>query len=96
MNAQPEIPDITVEESDWACSYLTLSRASLYHPTWITQHPASGMRPRSLAGRVPVDDDNRASFQLDVTHILMHKEGEAYKNRHKARTENLAAHRLEW
>jgi 5,5'-dehydrodivanillate O-demethylase oxygenase subunit len=38
---------------------------------------------------VPVDDNNHASFQLDVTHILEGAEGEAYKNRHKARTGKL-------
>jgi 5,5'-dehydrodivanillate O-demethylase len=42
-----------------------------------------------LAWRVPVDDNNHASFQLDVTHILEGEEGEAYKNRHKARTGKL-------
>ena len=38
---------------------------------------------------MPIDDESHASFQLDVTHILEGKEGEAYKNRHKARTGKL-------
>jgi hypothetical protein len=42
-----------------------------------------------LAWRVPIDDNSHASFQLDVTHITEGEEGEAYKNRHKARTGKL-------
>jgi 5,5'-dehydrodivanillate O-demethylase len=42
-----------------------------------------------LAWRVPIDDQSHASFQLDVTHVLEGEEGEAYKNRHKARTGKL-------
>ena len=62
---------------------------------YITQHGLPNIlcfreRDRDhLAWRVPVDDDNHASFQLDVTHILEGEEGEAYKNRHKARTGKL-------
>ena len=36
-------------------------------------------------GACPIDDDSHRSFQLDVTHIMEGEEGEAYKNRHKAR-----------
>ncbi len=42
-----------------------------------------------MAWRVTIDDNSHASFQLDVTHILEGEEGEAYQNRHKARTGQL-------
>ena len=92
MNRPPEIPDITVEESDWG---VLLTSRFPSGRLYITQHGLPNIlcfreRDRDhLAWRVPVDDDNHASFQLDVTHILEGEEGEAYKNRHKARTGKL-------
>ena len=92
MNRPPEIPDITVEESEWG---VLLTSRFPSGRLYITQHGLPNIlcfreRDRDhLAWRVPVDDDNHASFQLDVTHILEGEEGEAYKNRHKARTGKL-------
>ena len=92
MNRPPEIPDISVEESEWG---VLLQSRFPSGRLYITQHGLPNIlcfreRDRDhLAWRVPVDDDNHASFQLDVTHILEGEEGEAYKNRHKARTGKL-------
>jgi 5,5'-dehydrodivanillate O-demethylase len=92
MNRPPEIPDISVEESEWGVLLQsTFPSGRLY----ITQHGLPNIlcfreRDRDhLAWRVPIDDNNHASFQLDVTHITEGEEGEAYKNRHKARTGQL-------
>ena len=88
MNRPPEIPEISVEESEWGVLLaIDFPSGRLY----ITQHGLPNIlcfreRDRDhLAWRVPVDDDNHCSFQLDVTHITEGDEGEAYKNRHKAR-----------
>jgi 5,5'-dehydrodivanillate O-demethylase oxygenase subunit len=92
MNRPPEIPDIAVEESEWG---VLLQSRFPSGRLYITQHGLPNIlcfreRDRDhLAWRVPVDDNNHASFQLDVTHILEGEEGEAYKNRHKARTGKL-------
>mgnify|MGYP003694243487 CR=1 FL=1 len=73
MNRPPEIPDITVEESEWG---VLLTSRFPSGRLYITQHGLPNIlcfreRDRDhLAWRVPVDDDNHASFQLDVTHIL--------------------------
>lgn len=88
MNRPPEIPDISVEESEWG---VLLQSRFPSGRLYITQHGLPNIlcfreRDRDhLAWRVPIDDDNHASFQLDVTHITEGEEGEAYKNRHKAR-----------
>jgi 5,5'-dehydrodivanillate O-demethylase len=92
LNRPPEIPDISVEESEWGVLLQSHFPSGRHY---ITQHGLPNIlcfkeRDRDhLAWRVPIDDDNHASFQLDVTHILEGEEGEAYKNRHKARTGQL-------
>jgi 5,5'-dehydrodivanillate O-demethylase len=92
LNRPPEIPDISVEESEWGVVLQSHFPSGRHY---ITQHGLPNIlcfreRDRDhLAWRVPIDDDNHASFQLDVTHILEGEEGEAYKNRHKARTGQL-------
>jgi 5,5'-dehydrodivanillate O-demethylase oxygenase subunit len=92
INRPPEIPDISVEESEWGV--LLRSRfpsGKLY----ITHHGLPNILcfresdRDHLAWRVPIDDQSHASFQLDVTHVLEGAEGEAYKSRHKARTGKL-------
>ena len=88
MNRPPEIPDISVEESEWG---VLLQSRFPSGRLYITQHGLPNIlcfreRDRDhLAWRVPIDDDSHCSFQLDVTHITEGEEGEAYKNRHKAR-----------
>jgi 5,5'-dehydrodivanillate O-demethylase oxygenase subunit len=92
LNRPPEIPDITVEESEWG---VLLQSRFPSGRLYITHHGLPNIlcfreRDRDhLAWRVPIDDEHHASFQLDVTHILEGEEGEAYRNRHKARTGQL-------
>jgi 5,5'-dehydrodivanillate O-demethylase len=88
MSRAVEIPEIAVEESEWG---VLLQSRFPSGKLYITHHGLPNIlcfreRDRDhLAWRVPIDDERHASFQLDVTHILDGAEGEAYKNRHKAR-----------
>jgi 5,5'-dehydrodivanillate O-demethylase len=92
MSRAVEIPDITVEESEWG---VLLQSRFPSGKLYITHHGLPNIlcfreRDRDhLAWRVPIDDESHRSFQLDVTHILEGEEGEAYKRRHKARTGKL-------
>jgi 5,5'-dehydrodivanillate O-demethylase len=43
-----------------------------------------------LAWRVPIDDDQHASFQVDAQHVVEGERGRLYKERHAARTEKAA------
>jgi 5,5'-dehydrodivanillate O-demethylase len=92
MSRAVEIPDITVEESEWG---VLLQSRFPSGKLYITHHGLPNIlcfreRDRDhLAWRVPIDDESHKSFQLDVTHILEGEEGEAYKRRHKARTGKL-------
>jgi 5,5'-dehydrodivanillate O-demethylase oxygenase subunit len=92
MTRAVEIPDITVEESEWG---VLLQSRFPSGKLYITHHGLPNIlcfreRDRDhLAWRVPIDDESHRSFQLDVTHILEGEEGEAYKRRHQARTGKL-------
>jgi 5,5'-dehydrodivanillate O-demethylase len=92
MTRAVEIPDITVEESEWG---VLLQSRFPSGKLYITHHGLPNIlcfreRDRDhLAWRVPIDDESHKSFQLDVTHILEGEEGEAYKRRHQARTGKL-------
>ena len=97
MNRPPEIPDITAEESDWG---VLLTSRFPSGRLYITQHGLPNIlcfreRDRDhLARRVPVDDDNHASFQLDVTHILRAKKARPTRTATKRGPVNSAARRL--
>jgi 5,5'-dehydrodivanillate O-demethylase len=92
INRPPEIPDISVEESEWG---VLLQSRFPSGKLYITHHGLPNLLcfresdRDHLAWRVPIDDQSHASFQLDVTHVLEGEEGEAYKNRHMARTGKL-------
>ena len=96
MNRPPEIPDITVEESDWG---VLLTSRFPSGRLYITQHGLPNIlcfreRDRDhLAWRVPVDDDNHASFQLDVTHIWRAKKARPIRTVTKRVTASSAARR---
>jgi 5,5'-dehydrodivanillate O-demethylase oxygenase subunit len=92
MNRPVEIPDITVEETEWG---ILLSSKLPSGRLYITQHGLPNIlcfkeRDRDhLAFRVPIDDEAHKSFQVDVNHVMEGKEGRAFKDRHAARTGKL-------
>jgi 5,5'-dehydrodivanillate O-demethylase len=88
-----EIPEVFPEESEWGV--LTTSRFASGR-VHISHHGMpnvlcfkEGDRDH-LAWRVPIDDDQHASFQVDAQHVVEGERGRLYKERHAARTEKAA------
>jgi 5,5'-dehydrodivanillate O-demethylase len=85
-----EIPEVFPEESDWGVLTVSKFATGRVH---VSHHGMpnvlcfkEGDRDH-LAWRVPIDDHQHASFQVDVQHVTEGERGRLYRERHAARTE---------
>jgi 5,5'-dehydrodivanillate O-demethylase len=84
-----EIPRVAQEETEWGMMVTTTSsteRVQYLHYGMPNVLLFKESDRDHIAWRVPLDDENHASFQIDVQHVKDGIEGEAVKARHAART----------
>jgi 5,5'-dehydrodivanillate O-demethylase len=88
-NKPVEIPtEIRAEESEWGITLYTVfgpNRIRTYQFGWPNMRSFKAWDRNHLVWRVPIDDENHTSFQLDVMNVTEGDEGEKYRERHEAR-----------
>jgi len=85
-----EIPEVFPEESEWGVMTKSVYPSGRVH---ISHHGMPNILcfkegdRNHLAWRVPIDDDQHTSFQVDVQHVVEGERGRLYKERHEARVQ---------
>jgi 5,5'-dehydrodivanillate O-demethylase len=88
-----EVPRrIEAQESEWGITLRTTfpgGRIQVAQYDWPTIRTFKTPDRDHIVWRVPIEDESHASFQLDIMHITEGEEGNAYQERHAARTGKL-------